>query len=56
MIKTPAEIEKENGELLKKDLKDNWDRLQEYLTDAITSAIRRGEKYLYCFHLWNSGT
>lgn len=52
MIKTPAEIEKENEELLKKDLKDNWDRLQEYLTDAITNAIRRGEKYLYCFHLW----
>ena len=52
MIKTPAEIEKENEEFLKKDLKDNWDRLQEYLTDAITNAIRRGEKCLKCFHIW----
>ena len=52
MIKTPAEIEKESEELLKMELKDNWDRLQEYLTDSLKSAIRKGSKSMYCFHLW----
>lgn len=52
MIKTPADIEKENEERLKKDLKDNWDRLQAYLEDALTNAIRKGEKCLQCFHIW----
>lgn len=52
MIKTPAEIEKENEERLKVELKDCWDRLQEYLTDALTEAIRKGEKCLQCFHVW----
>ena len=52
MIKTPAEIEKENEERLKEDLKECWDHLQEYLTDALTNAIRKGEKYLQCFHIW----